>query len=222
MKKTYRKQGFTLIELLIVVAIIAILAAIAIPNFLEAQVRAKVSRAKSDMRSIATAQEAYMVDWNTYTYKDAGDNMQQPTYVEGLRFLTSPIAYITTLPNDSFGGYKDSPGWMKPMFEFGAGSATEKVSTGPPNNPNPRGMPADTFLIRSVGPDAVDDTNINSYPWPPTRNPEGAMNQTGVNAVLSQIYDPTNGTVSFGDIYRVGGVKPAGPQFDVLFAAASK
>ncbi len=59
-------HGFTLIELLIVVAIIAILAAIAVPNFLEAQVRAKVSRAKSDQRSLATSIEAYYVDWNAY------------------------------------------------------------------------------------------------------------------------------------------------------------
>ncbi len=50
---------FTLIEILIVVAIIAILAAIAVPNFLEAQVRSKVSRTKSDMRSVATALESY-------------------------------------------------------------------------------------------------------------------------------------------------------------------
>lgn len=59
-------RGFTLIELLIVVAIIAILAAIAVPNFLEAQVRAKVSRVRSDLRSISVAIESYSVDYNQY------------------------------------------------------------------------------------------------------------------------------------------------------------
>ncbi|MBN1477342.1 prepilin-type N-terminal cleavage/methylation domain-containing protein, partial [Candidatus Sumerlaeota bacterium] len=61
-----RHRAFTLIELLIVVAIIAILAAIAVPNFLEAQTRAKVSRVKADIRSVATALEAYIVDYNMY------------------------------------------------------------------------------------------------------------------------------------------------------------
>ncbi len=55
-------KAFTLIELLIVVAIIAILAAIAVPNFLEAQTRAKVSRVKSDFRTMATAIETYALD----------------------------------------------------------------------------------------------------------------------------------------------------------------
>jgi len=60
------RKGFTLIELLIVVAIIAILAAIAIPNFLEAQVRSKVSRMKSNLRTSALALEAYFTDMNHY------------------------------------------------------------------------------------------------------------------------------------------------------------
>ena len=64
--KISSNKGFTLIELLIVVAIIAILAAIAIPNFLQAQVRAKVSRAKAEMRTAGTALESYFVDNNEY------------------------------------------------------------------------------------------------------------------------------------------------------------
>ena len=61
-------RGFTLIELLIVVAIIAILAAIAVPNFLEAQTRSKVSRCKADMRSLGIAIESYQIDHAIYPY----------------------------------------------------------------------------------------------------------------------------------------------------------
>ena len=75
------KGAFTLVELLIVVAIIAILAAIAVPNFLEAQVRAKASRAASDMRVIATAMETQRIDTNAYPLPwDNGLNGGSPTY----------------------------------------------------------------------------------------------------------------------------------------------
>ena len=68
-RRFFPAPAFTLIELLIVVAIIAILAAIAVPNFLEASIRSKTSRAKADMRSIATALESYIVDYNEYPPK---------------------------------------------------------------------------------------------------------------------------------------------------------
>ena len=58
MKQADRQKAFTLIELLIVVAIISELAAIAVPNSLESRTRAKVCRAKADMRSLAIAIQA--------------------------------------------------------------------------------------------------------------------------------------------------------------------
>jgi general secretion pathway protein G len=61
-----REKGFTLIELLIVVAIIGIIAAIAIPNLLNAIDRGKQKRTMADIRSIGTAVESYAVDNNRY------------------------------------------------------------------------------------------------------------------------------------------------------------
>ncbi len=61
-----RQKGFTLIELLIVVAIIGIIAAIAIPNLLNAINRGRQKRTMADIRSIATAMEAYSVDFNFF------------------------------------------------------------------------------------------------------------------------------------------------------------
>lgn len=67
-------KGFTLIELLIVIAIILILIAIALPNFLEAQVRAKVTATKGNLKSFETAMHAFVLDWGDVypDYNDAG------------------------------------------------------------------------------------------------------------------------------------------------------
>lgn len=86
-----KQRGFTLIELLIVVAIIGIIAAIAIPNLLNAINRGRQKRSMADMRAIATALEAYSVDFNFYPKTAiAGDLTTQldpyltPTFIKRL------------------------------------------------------------------------------------------------------------------------------------------
>ena len=81
------EKGFTLIELMIVIAIIGILAAIAIPQFSAYRQRSYNSAAKSDLRNAATAQEAYQVD--EQTYKGDPNDLVGATY--GL-FLSENVA----------------------------------------------------------------------------------------------------------------------------------
>ena len=81
-------KGFTLIELLIVVAIIGIIAAIAIPNLLNAIQRGKQKRSMGDLRTVATANEAYSIDNNLYVVQSTAGAVSavgsdlEPTYVK--------------------------------------------------------------------------------------------------------------------------------------------
>ena len=99
------QKGFTLIELLIVVAIIGIIAAIAIPNLLNAIQRGKQKRTMGDLRTVATANESYSIDNNQY-YSSAAANVStlatamQPTYVKRIPSKdgwTSDLKYLGTV-----------------------------------------------------------------------------------------------------------------------------
>ncbi len=88
------QSAFTLIELLIVVAIIGILAAIAVPNFLNAQIRAKVANMQATHKTLHTAMMMYYGDFNTFHAHSHKPTQHNP--------LTSPIAYLTMWPLDIF------------------------------------------------------------------------------------------------------------------------
>lgn len=212
---TLRKDansGFTLIELLIVVAIIAILAAIAVPNFLEAQTRSKISRVKSDMRTAATALESYRIDNNIYPapYEQhfqvnwtANNALNEPPFHARLpSLLTTPIGYITSLPNDPFrsgqigaatsGTYLSNFNQRMIYFNFGFFRTTfpQFFSPGAQNNFAIANELSGEWFFYSVGPDNDEFNRAN----PST---------DGINARRVYIdYDPTNGTNSLGNIFR--------------------
>ncbi len=98
--------SFTLIELLIVVAIIGILAAIAVPNYLNARMRAHIARVQGDLKSCATAIEEYAIDRGSYPFYN--NPIDEVTALSGAAItylpvtLSTPIAYISQLPIDQF------------------------------------------------------------------------------------------------------------------------
>ncbi len=110
------KKGFTLIELMIVVAIIGILAAIAIPNFLRFQLKSKSSEGKVNIAAIRTAQESYLAEFGTYVQAN-----QSPA-VAGIG--TSKIGFVDTgLAGANF----DTLGWAPEglvFFSYGVAYAS--------------------------------------------------------------------------------------------------
>jgi type II secretion system protein G len=94
------RQGFTLIELLIVVVIIGILAAIAIPKFAATKDKSKLAAVRSDLRNIMTAQEAYYIDWTTYT-STLSTTVFQPSNGNTMSVSGTSASYTATVTNAS-------------------------------------------------------------------------------------------------------------------------
>ena len=115
MKALKNSKGFTLIELLVVVAIIGILAAIAIPQFAAYRQRGFDSRANSDLRNAATAEEAYFATEREYLDGDL-DTINLPGFVKSATVTGEMTA--TNDDNPAFSGTSTSSSGTGKTFSY--------------------------------------------------------------------------------------------------------
>jgi type II secretion system protein G len=197
--RRFVRKGFTLIELLIVVAIIGVLAAIAVPNFLNAQTRAKVAKTEAEMQTFVTACEMYRLDNGRY-FPHAGwpDSVIHAPWQN--KYLTTPIAYVATQPRDIFQdvAQPDPAAWgltfglyhleniYTPNGDFYAAGAMDPRRR-VPNNPADvqRGLAGKphSYELWSIGPNQKLDYNVSG---------------SGIEGFI--YYRASNGIRSDGDI----------------------
>lgn len=187
-------RAFTYIELTFVMMLIAILAAIAVPNFLEAKTRSAVARSQADLSLLAMSVETYRLEHRAYPLNST------PGRPNGwdLKALTTPIAYMMSLPADSMtrtdmrGGRHPRPMPQTPYNYFNGVQLDAEAGLrvgGPPDSFLPGWHAA---LIWGLGPGSALPAE---EPKPATTVHEG-----GRFEIL--YYEATNGTVSTGDIYK--------------------
>lgn len=185
-KRSSDDNGFTLIELLIVIAIILILIAIALPNFLEAQVRARVTKAKGELRSIGIALDSYFLDWDVYP-EESEANVNGTGEGLGLLKLVSPIKYIAAIPEDPFGQFDTERQSESSFILYESG-----------------GM--EVGILQASSYRNCSECLITWGMW--SKGPDRAQRIDGEDTHFAQRthnYAPTNGTDSRGSIYYWGG-----------------
>ncbi len=212
------RVGFTLIELLIVVAIIGILAAIAVPNFLNAQIKAKVSRSYSDMRSTLTAIEQLRLDkgvllvdfWDddttwgrdriAETFNGVGNRPEASRrQLDVLAPLTSPISYMSSVPKDPFApkSLQDASGGHSERFGI-SGNDVYYYADNDPKNPS-----GDYGGTQYDPPLEEGDYMMMAFA------PAAEEMYGGSNGIRYGVpYDASNGIVSIGDIMMRSGGGP--------------
>lgn len=189
-------RAFTLIELLIVVAIIGILAAIAVPNFLNAQTRAKVSRIQADAQALGTAIESYKLDTNEYLPDGRSGvyshySLKWGSVPSSGKHLTTPIAYMGSIPIDPFNsttGYTPiaNPEESQKAMFFLNRKYNEGVNSWEPGLPYDHLFQGVSWFLYSVGP-SLD------YGF-----------RADMDCCWIIPYDSSNGLRSQGGIWRIG------------------
>ena len=187
-------NGFTLIELLIVVAIISILAAIALPNYMGAQIRAKNTRATADMRELFTAYESYYVDYQIYPphyFRDAqGQRVNNPIIhtIGQHQYISTPIAYSSNQWLDPYYQKSTTQTWIMPVYHV---DTLDKEQT-------------DTAYITFEGNVALGNHMLKNQGARYISHSLGPDRKYTDSPVSDIRYDPSNGLQSPGNIYRSG------------------
>ncbi len=181
-----RFKGFTLIELLIVIAIILILIAIALPNFLEAQLRAKLTLARGNMTALRTALTSYQIDYKKFP----PDEYKGGDYWVWVS-LTTPIPYIKTVLPNPFPS-KNLP--KNPFSDIDTFAYINWDSLGEPIRS--LGLRAGIqWFISSAGPNFLTDfIGFDVFEY-----------KRVMNGTSRFFYSPTNGTTSSGDLMLTNG-----------------